>query len=162
MIGRVIKYPRSGLTIAVFSGAIVEVEREMVRSYFVDGRENVFYLSGLVDDAEYRRIATWAGYGADWQRYGREHELTHHWLAGYRGHSWSESLHDNPPMGAWPQSVADEEHLVNALQRFVMTGERDDDWGCLNGEFGRGLEWATGSLRELFAEAHHNNWSLPQ
>lgn len=91
---------------------------------FADGRANCFDVGSAVD-AEYRRIASWAGYGSDYRAYGVEHELTHHWIADRLGWKWSWSLHDNPPM-PWPDNVAWEEHLVNRWQRWCRARQVDD------------------------------------
>lgn len=113
---------------------------------FSDGAINTFDLGALRDDAEYKEIAAWAGYADAWQSYGIEHELTHHWLATRLGWPWSWSLHDNPPQ-PWPPHVAWEEHLVNRLQRYMMTGKADE-FNVLERVFAYNLWEASEALHE--------------
>jgi len=133
-----------------FRTALVEVEGDVVRSTFNDGRENAFYLSGVADSIDYRRTAAWAGYGEDWRRYAIEHELTHHWLADRLGWKWSWSLHDNLPQ-PWPDHIAWEEHLVNRLQRFARMGATDE-FGVLDTVFGETIQLEVEQLMRRWAE----------
>jgi hypothetical protein len=81
-------------------------------------------------------------------RYGIEHDITHHWLADEMGwpHSYSiwGAAHAKPgnsdlPMEKWSDRVKYEEHMVNRLQKYINTGEKDDDYGCLDRTFGHAL-----------------------
>jgi hypothetical protein len=87
-------------------------------------------------------------------QYGLEHDLTHHFVADELGwpHSWSiwSAAHStwdpNKTAGKWSQRVADEEHLVNRLQKYVNTGQVDEDYGVLRGTFGSNLRDVAGRL----------------
>lgn len=122
----------------IFRTARLEIDDGVIAATFNDGKRNAFHLKAMGGDDEYRRVARWAGYGDDWERYGLEHELCHHWLADRLGwrHSWS--LHENRPQ-PWPDHIAWEEHQVNRLQRQAMTGE-PDEFGVLQAVFGSDLE----------------------
>lgn len=106
-----------------FRTATVRLSAGVITATFPDGYVNEMNTHWL-NTPEYRDIARWAGYGDQWRLYALEHELTHHWLADRMGWNYSYSLRENPPT-PWPQHVAWEEHLVNALQRLAVTGEQD-------------------------------------
>ena len=135
----------------IFRTARVEIADGVVTATFSDGKRNEFQLSAMAGDEEYLRIARWAGYGDDWQRYGLEHELTHHWLADRLAWRWSWSLHDDLPQ-PWPEHIAWEEHIVNQLQRQMMTGQ-SDEFCVLQGLFGDGLDEVIDALRRAVARA---------
>lgn len=129
----------------IFRTASVEVGEHEIVATFSDGKVNRFGLAWMENDEEYRRIARWAGYGDDWRRYGVEHELTHHWLADKLNWRWSWSLHSDVPQ-PWPEHIAWEEHLVNALQRQMMA-KQPDRFGQLQGLFGSALGETIDQLR---------------
>ena len=133
----------------LFRTAAVEVTSDKITAEFNDGKRNTFHLSAMEGDKEYRRIAKWAGYGDDWRQYGTHHELTHHWLADHLGWRYSWSLYENRHQ-PWPDHIAWEEHLVNALARYLKTGIRDEH-GVLKAVFGTRLPEATESLRRALA-----------
>ena len=135
----------------IFRTARVETADGVITATFSDGKRNEFHLSAMAGDGEYCRIARWAGYGDDWRRYGIEHELTHHWLADRLAWRWSWSLHDDLPQ-PWPEHIAWEEHIVNQLQRQMMTGE-SDEFCVLEGLFGDRLEERLIALQRALAEA---------
>lgn len=130
-----------------FRTATVEFHDGIMVSTFSDGKRNRYDPSWAKDDQEYQDIAKWAGYGGDWQRYGIEHDLTHHWLADRLGWAWSWSLHENRRQ-PWPDHIAWEEHVVNRLQRYARTGEPDEH-GVLQAMFGGDLEGNVEDLRRI-------------
>lgn len=133
-----------------FRTAAMVMTADHTVSVFPDGRVNTMHLPS-VDAPDYHAIAAWAGYGADWRRYNREHDATHHWLADRLGWRWSACLHDPEPVGIGEASQAhkDEEHIVNRLQRQVRTDE-DDEYGQVQRLFGDGLPGALDDLRGLY------------
>jgi hypothetical protein len=140
-----------GPAVVIFRTARVAVENGVITATFGDGKRNEFYLRAMAGNVEYRRIARWAGYGDDWQRYGIEHELTHHWLADRLAWRWSWSLHEDLPQ-PWPEHIAWEEHVVNQLQRQMMTGE-PDEFCVLEGLFGDSLGERMDALRRAVERA---------
>lgn len=143
-----------------FRTASVRVFEDRVETTFKeDGSLNTFY------PPIYKADFVWAGIemgyphsDAGIMRYGLEHDITHHWLADELGwpHSWSiwSAAHAKPdtlpkPGQKWSQRVADEEHLVNRLQKYINTGELDTDYGVLAGTFGDKLPQVAGRLLVL-------------
>jgi hypothetical protein len=136
------------MAVILFRTAAVDVDKRGIRATFSDGTKNSFHLSAMSSVPEYRNVAEWAGYGDDWQRFGREHEIAHHWLADRLGWPWSWSLHDNPPQ-PWPAHVAWEEHICTRLQRLSRTGERDE-FKVLPMVFGSDLAAAVADLESAW------------
>lgn len=110
-----------------FKTANVTISEGIVTAVFKDGKTNEFNTHWL-DRPEYRQIALKHGFSEDWRFYAYTHELTHHWLADRLGWEWSWAIHDNQdhPIDGMPAHIAWEEHIVNRLQRFLMTGKRDE------------------------------------
>jgi hypothetical protein len=110
-----------------FKTAAVTISEGIVTAIFNDGTVNEFNTHWL-DRPEYRQIALEHGFGDDWRFYAYTHEITHHWVADRLGWEWSWAVHDNVhyEMDKMPAHIAWEEHLVNKLQRFIMTGKPDE------------------------------------
>ena len=110
-----------------FKTAAFTISEGIVTAIFRDGKVNEFNTHWL-DRPEYRQIARDHGFGEDWRFYALTHELTHHWLADRLGWEWSWAIHDDEhhALDAMPAHIAWEEHIVNRLQRFIMTGQRDE------------------------------------
>lgn len=128
-----------------------------VETRFRDGVVNRFDGDSCALSPDFMRAVAFAGYGTNWFQYVVEHELGHAWLATRMGwpHSWS--LHgaatgEDGPYHGGPMSerVAAEEHLVVRLQRYVNTGEVDEDYGVLADTFGDELPAIAGELRKLW------------
>jgi len=139
-----------------FSAAFVCVySRHVITRFKADGSISDFYPPLHKRDFVFAAIEM--GYPHDDRgimQYGIEHDLTHHWLAAEMGWPYSYSIwsaahskgNSELPMDKWSQRIKDEEHLVNRLQRYVNTGEKDDDYGCLDGAFGKSLPSKAGDL----------------
>lgn len=133
------------MRVVEFKSATVEIHDHIIRTIFrEDGSSADMWPP--TGEAWYQDVARSMGY-TDALLYAREHELVHHWLADHMGwpHSWSvwsqahgtwDSTKPNRP---WSQRVADEEHIVNRLQRYLNTGEVDVDYGVLTGTWGERL-----------------------
>lgn len=104
-----------------------------------------------IHDPDYIEIARSFGYTSPTQ-YAMEHEVLHAllpplawgrqslviYLEAHR--RWSE-INDDLRQQTWA-----EEHLVNRFQRYINTGERDDDYGVLEGTLGPRLAATAGML----------------
>lgn len=130
-----------------FRTAQVDINKRGIKAIFSDGKTNTFHLTAMRENPEYKNIAQWAGYD-DWQTFGREHEIAHHWLADRLGWPWSWSLHDDPPT-PWPPHVAWEEHVVTRLQRLSRAGI-EDEFGVLPALFGSDLSDAVWDLESAW------------
>jgi hypothetical protein len=127
---------------------------------FDDGTSSVFDVGAAGKDQCFRDAARTMGYGDQWQRYGADHEATHHFVAAalrwpYSGIIWATAHGIRRPAGwrrEWPYVGWDEEHLVNRLQCYVMTGRKDDDYKVLN------LVWGS---RLPHLAAHLASWLCP-
>jgi hypothetical protein len=75
------------------------------------------------DNDHYRGIARVVGYGGDWKRYARHHDLTHNWLADIRG-GYSEALWAAAHRTG--ESFVPEELWVNSLQALWAQTEPGD------------------------------------
>jgi hypothetical protein len=139
-----------------FDSAFVWVyERHVLTQFKEDGSTSDFYPPLYKRDFVFAAIEM--GYPHDDRgilQYGIEHDLTHHWLAGAMGWPYSYSIwsaahskgNSELPMEKWSQRIKDEEHLVNRLQKYVNTGQKDDDYGCLDRAFGDTLPSKAGDL----------------
>lgn len=110
-----------------------------VTTRFPDGAQSDHWPP--VTDPTYIQTARLFGYTNPLQ-YGLEHDLTHNWLAEFRGHDWSEVIRAAAVGKRDPdkqQVYDDEEHLVNRLQYYINTGRLDDDYGVLGAMFGSDL-----------------------
>lgn len=108
---------------------------------FDDGKVNIMDRRWL-DKPEYHAIARQFGYEDDWRRYNREHDLLHALIALWLGLPYSHALHDGDPavpLDDASQQIKDEEHFVNAMQGYMMTGQ-EDDYGLLRQTFGDQLD----------------------
>lgn len=122
-------------------GGEVRVQGGMVLTEFFDGAKSVFDPGSC--DHRLKEAARTIGYGDQWERYGIDHELAHHFVATALQWPCSsiiwQSAHSGrrPPGwrrdGEWPYAGWDEEHLVNSLLRLLQTGAWDeivaDVWG---------------------------------
>lgn len=124
-----------------FDNATVEFDGHVLKATFWDGKVNELNLDWC-DTPDVRAAAKEMGYWDDWRSYMIEHELTHHWLSDKMCWRWSYSLHEDPRTeegDKWPEHVAWEEHLVNAVQK--EANEVDpDEIDILNKIWGRGLD----------------------
>ena len=133
-----------------FRTAAVTISEGIVTAIFRDGAKNEFN-SHWADRGNYRDIARDMGFGEDWQFYALTHEITHHWLADRLAWNWSWAVHDDIHyQGEMPAHIAWEEHMVNKLQRFVMTN-KPDEHGVLQAVFGSTLRDAQLELGLLYA-----------
>jgi hypothetical protein len=126
--------------ILTWPNVCVLVHPDRVESCFsADGSVSRFHPP--VGKPDFEEAARYAGY-ADSFRFGIEHDVLHSYVADRIG--WQRSCvvwwdaHNQPDDGC--QEWRDyEEHLVMRLQRHINTGERDADYGCLDGAFGASL-----------------------
>jgi hypothetical protein len=113
-----------------------------VMTVFDDGTFSILEVADC-DKPSFREAARLMGYGDLWQRYGVDHDVAHSFLAHALGWPfsrvvWSDA-HKRRPHGwerHWPYKPWDEEHLVNRLQCYVQTGQRDTDYGILDKVWG--------------------------
>lgn len=157
------------------STAALYVNEESICTILADGSENFLYPP--VDDPAYIAAANEMGYSCPF-RYGVEHELAHHVLAGARGLGketvvplqTSRGLEPTSriiyrachslPMSMDEEVSANEEHLVNRLQRYANLGE-PDSWGHLERELGADLPTVARKLIMLarpWLEAKKSEW----
>jgi hypothetical protein len=140
-----------------FAAAFVWVyEKHIITQFKSDGSVSDFWPPLHKRDFAFAAIEM--GYPLDncgIMQYGIEHDLTHHWLAGAMGWPYSFSIwsaahskegNSELPMDRWSQRIKDEEHLVNRMQRYINTGQKDDDYGCLDRAFGDTLPSKAGDL----------------
>lgn len=120
-----------------------------------DGTVSLFYPP--VTKPSFVAAATEMGY-TDPLQYGLEHDLAHHGVAEEMGwpHSYSiwSAAHGtaaNPDGSDRPMSprVARDEHMTNRMQRYLNTGAKDDDYGCLDAAFGDRLPEFAGRLLRI-------------
>lgn len=135
-----------------FRTATVTLLDHATVSTFVDGHVNTMWLT---DPSIHASFAIEAGYGHDWKRYMREHDLIHHIIADAFHQPWSWAIHDGDPsvpVDQATQQIRDEEHLVQRLQRLIMLGQ-PDPFGQLQVAFGTYLpDFARGLAARLDAE----------
>lgn len=127
----------------LFNAARVRVYHDHVETrFYADGSISRFYPP--VGKPDFDEAARYAGY-ADPLVFGREHDILHHFLSEALG--WERSYvvwwaahgePDEPETQGWRDL---EEHVVIRMQRYWNTGEKDDDFGVLESQFGRGLVW---------------------
>lgn len=124
-----------------FPSAWVVIHADRVESTFdEDGSVSLF--CPPVGKPAFEAAARYAGY-ADSMLFGLEHDAFHHVVAhrlGWR-RSWvvwwdAHGQPDDPATQGWRDL---EEHIVIRMQRFINTGERDEDYGVLEAHFGRDL-----------------------
>jgi hypothetical protein len=118
-----------------FSTAVMVLGQGVNTSVFADGVTNQMWVH---DPSDGGAAAREMGYGSDWWRYITEHDLTHHFVADAIGQPFSYAIHDgngDVPLCDAPQEQQDEEHLVNRLQRWLMTGD-PDPYGQVQRHFG--------------------------
>lgn len=133
-----------------FRTAAVTIEEGIVTAIFSDGKVNEFN-THWADRGNYRDIARDMGFRDDWQHYALTHELTHHWVADRLGWNWSWAVHDDIHYeGEMPAHIAWEEHIVNKLQRLVMSGQ-EDEHGVLQALFEPNLRNVQLELAALYA-----------
>jgi hypothetical protein len=133
-----------------FRTAAVTISEGIVTAIFRDGTENVMNTHWLNQDW-YKQIARDQGFGEDWQFYAYTHELTHHWVADRLAWNASWAVYENVQYrGEMPAHIAWEEHIVNKLQRYVMT-EQPDEYCVLDAVFGDTLKQARLELLLLYA-----------
>lgn len=136
-----------------FRSCTVTVHADFIETRFNEDGSVSRFVPPL-DEPDFQAAARYAGYGDDPWRHAVEHDIAHAWLADALGwpHSWSvwSSAHGTAhrPGRSWSQRVADEEHLVVSLQRYVNTGLKDDEHGVLDGRFGAQLPSVASSLME--------------
>jgi hypothetical protein len=123
------------IEVHVFQNVVVTIAAHTTVILFADGKVNM--MDRLFLPLDYADIAAWAGYGDDVRGYNLQHDLTHCWFAEVMGRRWCPVLHDPflGPLAQAPQEHRDIEHMVNRLQRQMMTGE-PDEFGVLQRLFG--------------------------
>lgn len=110
-------------------------QESLVKTVFFDGCSSTFVPANC--DENLHEAAQVLGYRGSWERFGIDHEMTHHFVAmalqwpcstivwqaahkGRRPHGWRRD-------GAWPYGGWDEEHLVNRLLAHSVMGEADPE-----------------------------------
>lgn len=121
------------MTLVKFRTATVEFAKDKIVATFNDGKVNILHHWEFND--ENIQVAKQYGYN-DPFRYMLEHELAHHFIADNLGmkHSWClyTGADEGPtPHETWPNHIAWEENLVNALQHYAQKGKRDK-WNTLH------------------------------
>lgn len=109
----------------------VHGQESLVKTTFFDGCSSLFVPASCDDD--FQEAAQVFGYKGNWERFGIEHEMAHHfvamalqwpcstiiWQAAHKGRRPAEWRSD------WPYTEWDEEHMVNRLLAHSVTGESD-------------------------------------
>lgn len=119
-----------------FRTAVMVLGDGVNTSIFADGKVNQMWAHEPTDGGAAAREM---GYLTNWWRYITEHDLTHHFVADRLGQPYSYAIHDGDggrPLSDAPQEQQDEEHLVNRLQRWMMTGD-PDPYGEVQRRFGQ-------------------------
>jgi hypothetical protein len=116
-----------------FWSARVLVYQDHVESRFhEDDSVSLFYPP--TQKAEFVEHSRYAGY-VDPTQFGLEHDILHHHVAELLG--WERShvvwwdAHGQPDEPGNKDLRDYEEHIVMRLQRYINTGEKDDDYGVL-------------------------------
>lgn len=105
--------------------------------FYEDNSVSVFYPP--TQKEEFVTHARYAGY-VDPIQFGLEHDILHHHVAELLG--WERShvvwwdAHGQPDEPETKELRDYEEHIVMRLQRYINLGEKDDDYGVLEGLWG--------------------------
>jgi len=132
-----------------FRNATVRVHSNHVETTF-NGTGRVSRFFPPVGQPAFDAAARYAGY-ADSLRFGLEHDILHHAVSDQVGWARSPVVWWNAcgePDDPQTKELRDlEEHLVVRLQRYINTGEMDEEYGLLRQYFGEELAaFATSAL----------------